>query len=175
MTNNNTLVSNAPGNDIPVVGIVVGLFSLVTVYYLLLIFAFKKSWKKLSVSYGIIIILLIIVVLISRYYFIFFNNYTEYFIADYPNRTSRNEPTNNNTDYMNHTAFTTNPFSNGFNIDNMCKTSTPNKLDHDDIAWKCRVRDIFKQDSFTLKTTEDDVKSSIKYPLKYDGIYTLDK
>jgi hypothetical protein len=169
----NNLLSNYPGSDMPVVAIVIALFALVTVYYGLLIIGFGRSWKKLITSYTVIIVLLIIVLLISQYYFLYFNNYAENFIADYPVKTTRNEQQNDNTDYMNHTAFTKNTFASGFNVDNMCKSSTSNKLDHDDIAWKCRVRDIFKQDSFTLKTTEDDVQSSVKYPLKYDGIYDL--
>ena len=76
----NNLLSNAPGNDLPVVSIVIALFLLVTVYYALLLSAFKMPFKKLIVSYAIIIILLIVILLISRYYFNFFGAY-ETFIA----------------------------------------------------------------------------------------------
>lgn len=159
----------------PVIGIVVALFALVTTYYALLIAAFNRPWKKLIISYTIIIVLLIIILLISQYYLSIFNTYNETFIADYPRKTKRNEQSNNNTDHMNHTAFTQNPFSSGFNVDKMCETTTPNKTNHNDISWKCRVRDIFKHDTFSLKTTENDVKSSVDFPLKYDGIYTLNE
>jgi uncharacterized protein YjeT (DUF2065 family) len=169
----NNLLSNYPGSDMPVVVIVMALFALVTVYYGLLIVGFGRSWKKLITSYTVIVALLILILLISQYYFLYFNNYAENFIADYPANTTRNEHKNDNNYYMNHVAFTKNPFSSGFNVDTMCKSSTSKKIDHDDIAWKCSVRNIYKQDSFTLKPTEDDVKSSVKYPLKYDGIFNL--
>jgi hypothetical protein len=165
----NNLLSNYPGSDMPIVGIVIALFSLITVYYAILITAFDRSWTKLIVSYTFIVILLTLVLLISQYYFVFFNNYTENFIADYrSNTTAINKQTNEDTKHMNHTAFTTNPFAVDFNVDEMCNKFSPG------ISWKCSVRDAYKQDTFSLKTTEDDVNSSIKYPLKYDGIYTLD-
>jgi hypothetical protein len=171
------LLSNYPGKDIPVIGIVIALFALVTTYYGLLIFSFNKSWKKLIVSYSFIIVLLIIILLISQYYLVYFKNYTETFIADYlPNKVSDGNNKNNNNSNnsnMTHVAFTQNPFSKVFNIDKMCSTGNPNQIDQDDISWKCRVRKLFNQDTFSLKTTENDIPSSVKYPLKYDGIYSL--
>lgn len=164
-------MTNLYNTDIPIISIVVALFALITVYYGLLIIGFGRSWNKLIVSYTIIIILLIMILLISQYYL---SNFTEQFIANYTTKTSRNVHINDNTDYMNKTAFTQNPFASGFNIDDMCKSTTSNKLDHDDISWKCRVRDVFNKNSVSLKTTEDDVNSSVKYPLKYDGIHSLD-
>ena len=55
----------------------------------------------------------------------------------------------------------------------MCESKDMNVLDREDISWKCRVRDEYNHDSFSLKTQEDEAESSIQYKLKYDGIYDI--
>ena len=177
----NNLLSNSPGNDLPVVSIVIALFLLVSVYYGLLLYAFKMPFKKLIVSYAIIIILLIVILLISRYYFTFFGTY-ESFIADYKYKENSNENSNenlnkNNTHTPDYLTFTQYPFAPIYNVDKMCKNATKSKIDRDDIGWKCRIRDEFGQDSFSLKTSANDAgkDSSVQYSLKYDGIFNLQK
>ena len=171
----NNLLSNAPGNDLPVVSIVLALFLLVTVYYGLLFSAFKMPFKKLIVSYAIIIVLLIVILLISRYYFTFFGTY-ETFIADYKYKENINKNNKNNNgdneNTPNYLTFTQSPFAPIYDVDKMCETTTK-----DDIGWKCRIRDDYKQDSFSLKTSANDAgkEASVQYDLKYDGIFNLDK
>ena len=175
----NNLLSNAPGNDLPVVSIVIALFLLVTVYYALLLSAFKMPFKKLIVSYAIIIILLIVILLISRYYFTFFGTY-ETFIADYKYKGDSNEHNknkNDNTHTPKYLTFTQNPFAPIYDIDKMCEKATNSEIDRDDIGWKCRIRDEFGQDSFSLKTSANEAgkEASVQYDLKYDGIFNLKK
>ena len=175
----NNLLSNSPGNDLPVVSIVIALFLLVSVYYGLLLYAFKMPFKKLIVSYAIIIILLIVILLISRYYFTFFGTY-ESFIADYKynrNSNENNKINNNNTHAPNYLTFTQNPFAPIYDVDNMCENATKGEIDRDDIGWKCRIRDEYKQDSFSLKTSANEAgkEASVQYNLKYDGIFNLQK
>ena len=167
----NNLLSNAPGNDLPVVSIVIALFLLVTVYYALLLSAFKMPFKKLIVSYAIIIILLIVILLISRYYFTFFGTY-ETFIADYKykgntNENNKNEDNGNTPNYL---TLTQSPFAPIYDVDKMCENATKS-----DIGWKCRIRDNYKQDSFSLKTSANEAgkEASVQYDLKYDGIFNL--
>ena len=178
----NNLLSNAPGNDLPVVSIVIALFLLVTVYYALLLSAFKMPFKKLIVSYAIIIILLIVILLISRYYFNFFGAY-ETFIADYKfkrnsNKNNKNNKNiNNNTHTPDYLTFTQNPFAPIYDVDKMCENATKSEIDRDDIGWKCRIRNDFGQDSFSLKTSANEAgkEASVQYDLKYDGIFNLKK
>lgn len=176
----NNLLSNSPGNDLPVVSIVIALFLLVSVYHGLLLYAFKMPFKKLIVSYAIIIILLIVILLISRYYFTFFGTY-ESFIADYKYKRNSNENNKNKNDNDTHTpkylTLTQNPFAPIYDVDKMCKKATKSEIDRDDIGWKCRVRDDFGQDSFSLKTSanESGKEASVQYELKYDGIFDLEK
>jgi len=176
----NNLLSNAPGNDLPVVSIVIALFLLVSVYYALLLYAFKMPFKKLIVSYAIIIVLLIVILLISRYYFTFFGTY-ETFIADYKYKGNSNENNKNKNDNDNDThtpkylTFTQNPFAPIYDVDKMCENATKSEIDRDDIGWKCRIRDEFGQDSFSLKTSANEAgkESSVQYDLKYDGVFDL--
>ena len=175
----NNLLSNAPGNDLPVVSIVIALFLLVTVYYALLLSAFKMPFKKLIVSYAIIIILLIVILLISRYYFTFFGTY-ETFIADYKykgNSNENNKNNNNNSHTPNHLTLTQSPFAPIYDVDKMCENATKSEIDRDDIGWKCRIRNDFGQDSFSLKTSANEAgkEASVQYDLKYDGIFDLKK
>jgi hypothetical protein len=171
----NNLLSNAPGNDLPVVSIVIALFLLVTVYYALLLSAFKMPFKKLIVSYAIIIILLIVILLISRYYFTFFGTY-ETFIADYKYSGDSNE-NKKNKNTPNHLTLTQSPFAPIYDVDKMCEKATNSEIDRDDIGWKCRVRDEYGQDSFSLKTSANEAgkEASVQYDLKYDGIFNLKK
>lgn len=172
----NNLLSNSPGNDLPVVSIVIALFLLISIYYGLLFTAFKMPFKKLIVSYAIIIILLIVILLISRYYFTFFGTY-ESFIADYKTESNENNKNDNNTNTPKYLTLTQNPFAPIYDVDKMCEKSTPGNLDHDDIGWKCRIRDEYGHDTFSLKTStnESGKKSSVQYDLKYDGIFDLEK
>lgn len=171
----NNLLSNAPGNDLPVVSIVIALFLLVTVYYALLLSAFKMPFKKLIVSYAIIIILLIVILLISRYYFTFFGTY-ETFIADYKYKGNTNENNKNKNEDNEHTpnylTLTQSPFAPIYDVDKMCENATKG-----DVGWKCRIRDNYKQDSFSLKTSANEAgqEASVQYDLKYDGIFDLKK
>jgi hypothetical protein len=175
----NNLLSNAPGNDLPVVSIVIALFLLVTVYYALLLSAFKMPFKKLIVSYAIIIVLLILILLISRYYFTFFGTY-ETFIADYKYKGNSNETNNNNnikndTHTPEHLTLTQSPFAPIYDVDKMCENATKSEIDRNDIGWKCRIRDEFGQDSFSLKTSANEAgkEASVQYDLKYDGVFDL--
>jgi hypothetical protein len=177
----NNLLSNAPGNDLPVVSIVIALFLLVTVYYALLLAAFKMPFKKLIVSYAIIIVLLIVILLISRYYFTFFGTY-ETFIADYKykgysNENNKNNKNKDNKNTPNHLTLTQSPFAPIYDVDKMCEKATNRDIDRDDIGWKCRIRDEFGQDSFSLKTSANEAgkEASVQYDLKYDGIFNLKK
>jgi hypothetical protein len=177
----NNLLSNAPGNDLPVVSIVIALFLLVTVYYALLLAAFKMPFKKLIVSYAIIIVLLIVILLISRYYFTFFGTY-ETFIADYKykgdsNEHNKNNKNKDNKNTPNHLTLTQSPFAPIYDVDKMCEKATNRDIDRDDIGWKCRIRDEFGQDSFSLKTSANEAgkEASVQYDLKYDGIFNLKK
>ena len=169
----NNLLSNAPGNDLPVVSIVIALFLLVTVYYTLLLSAFKMPFKKLIVSYAIIIVLLIVILLISRYYFTFFGTY-ETFIADYKYKGNTNENNKNKNEDNEHTpnylTLTQSPFAPIYDVDKMCENATKG-----DVGWKCRIRDNYKQDSFSLKTSANEAgkEASVQYDLKYDGIFNL--
>ena len=54
----------------------------------------------------------------------------------------------------------------------MCETLTKG-----DIGWKCRIRDEFGHDSFSLKTSANEAgkEASGQYELKYDGIFNLKK
>ena len=174
----NNLLSNAPGNDLSVVSIVIALFLLVTVYYALLLVSFKMPFKKLIVSYAIIIVLLIVILLISRYYFNFFGTY-ESFIADYKYREGSNKNNNaNNTNNTNnnnapeHLNLTQSPFAPIHDVDQMCENTTKG-----DIGWKCRIRDDYKQDSFSLQTSTNEAgkEASVQFDLKYDGIFSLNK
>ena len=176
----NKLLSNAPGNDLPVVSVVIALFSLVTVYYALLLITFKTPFNKLIVSYAIIIILLIVILLISRYYFTFFGTY-ETFIADYKyngntneNNKNKNEENENTPNYL---TLTQSPFAPIYDVDKMCENATKSDINRSDIGWKCRIRDDFKQDSFSLKTSTNEAgkEASVQYDLKYDGIFNLKK
>lgn len=167
-----TLLSNSPGSDLPVVSVVIALFLLVTVYYGLLLFGLKMPVNKLLVSYSIIIILLITILLISRYYFTFFKTF-ESFIADYKHANT-NKNINKHIDTPSHLKYTNNPFASIYDVDNMCQTSTQHKMDRNNIGWKCRVRNDFGHDALELKSN-DNTKSSIKYKLKYDGIYDVEQ
>ena len=173
----NNLLSNSPGHELPVVSIAIALFLLVTIYYGLLWYTFKMPFKKLIVSYSIIIILLIIILLISRYYFTFFGTY-ESFIANFKSSHKSNEKQNKKTDAdtdMTHPHFTKSPFSSTFNVDEMCKEATPHKLDRNNISWKCRVRNEYGHDSFSLETSANEAgkEASVQYKLKYDGIQDI--
>jgi hypothetical protein len=57
----------------------------------------------------------------------------------------------------------------------MCEKSTPHNIDRDNISWKCRVRDEFGHDSFSLKTSANEAgeEASVQYDLKYDGIFDI--
>ena len=57
----------------------------------------------------------------------------------------------------------------------MCENATKSEIDRDDIGWKCRIRNDFGQDSFSLKTSANEAgnESSVQYDLKYDGIFDL--
>jgi hypothetical protein len=175
----NNLLTNSPGNDLPVVSIVIALFFLVTIYYGLLLQAFKMPFKKLIVSYSIIIILLIIILLISRYYFTFFGTY-ESFIANFKSSHNSNLKQNKEIDVdtdtnLTHPHFTKSPFSTMYDVDEMCKEATPHKLDRNNISWKCRVRNEYGHDSFSLETSANEAgkESSVQYKLKYDGILDI--
>ena len=174
----NNLLSNSPGNDLPVVSIVIALFLLVTIYYGLLLNVFKMPFKKLIVSYSIIIILLIIILLISRYYFTFFGTY-ESFIANFKSSHNSNKTQNKETDTditdMTHPYFTKSPFSTIYDVDEMCKEATPYKLDRNNISWKCRVRNDYGHNSFSLETSANEAgkEASVQYKLKYDGILDI--
>jgi uncharacterized membrane protein YwzB len=172
----NRLLTNSPGNDLPVVSIVIALFLLVTVYYALLFTTFNLPVKKLVVSYAIIIILLITILLISRYYLTFFNTY-ETFIANYTSHSNNDGNKNKNNGkhekLTDHLVFKQSPFAPIYDVDKMCESKDMNVLDREDISWKCRVRDDYGHDSFSLKPQEDEVESSIQYKLKYDGIYDI--
>ena len=178
----NTLLSNLPNDNMYFTGIVVGLFALVTVYFGILLGAFKKPFKSLIVPYIIIIFLLILVILISNYYTVLYENFTcsnKDIFAGYMNKDKvpqNCEDANKKTNQLkldNNFMQSKTPFADIFNVDGMCKTATPNKLDHDDISWKCRVRKTFGQNSFDLTTAADDVPNDIKVPLKYDGIHNI--
>ena len=173
------MANNSEEGDLSVVAVVIALFLLVTTYYALLMKSFKMPFNKLIVSYAIIIVLLITILLISRYYFTFFNTY-ETFIADYHasdmtytnNKNNKNNKKNKN-EHMSHLNFTNNPFSSSFNIDKMCQTSEQDKLDKNNIGWKCRVRNDFGHDAFSFETNDENKKSSIQYKFKYDGIHDV--
>ena len=173
----NKVLSNYPNNQIPFTGLIVALFTLVTIYFMLLLIAFKKPFHKMIVSYTIIVILLTTVVLVSKYYTVLYEGFIhgksiihEGFIADYPQK----KVTNEEEDKLNKSfTLSKTPFASIYNVDNMCSTSTVENLDHDDISWKCRVRDTFNPDSFSLHTSADDIPKTLKYSLKYDGIYDI--
>ena len=168
------LLSNSPGSDLPVVSVVIALFLLVTVYYGLLYTTLRMPIKKLVVSYSIIILLLITILLISRYYFSFFKTF-ESFIDDYKHNNTTgtvNNINNINTNNLSHLNYTNNPFASIYDVDNMCQTSTQNKMDRNNIGWKCRVRNDFGHNALEVKSN-DNTKSSIKYKLKYDGIHDV--
>ena len=186
-TTSNSIVSNASSTfyskNLPIY-IVAALFLLVTSYYTILLLSFKMPINKLIVSYSIIIVLLITILVISRYYFIFFGTY-ETFIADYKKSLKSNNNNNNNNKNKNknknnetlssYSSLTLSPFAPIYDVDKMCSEATPDHIDHDDISWKCCVRDDYGHDKFSLKTSANEAgkESSAQYKLKYDGIYDI--
>ena len=166
----NRALSNYPNNGVAFTGVAIALFAFITVYYILLYFVTGKSLSKLIVTYSLVIILLITIILISKYYTVLY----EGFIADYvPESSVEYSNISEQKNINKRFPFSKTPFSELYNVDKMCETSSDNKVDHDNISWKCRVRKIFKPDTFSLKTSANEVPDKMKFPLKYDGIYEL--
>lgn len=171
----NKYLSNYPDKNINFTIVVIGLFLLVTVYFVFLIVGFKRPWQKLIPPYAIIIILLILIMVISNYYNVLHENFKNYGNITY----SKIEPFKSqceNISYLQQEKLNGNlhlsktPLANIFNIDKMCSDHDP-PLDKE-IGWKCEAHQKQKG-QYKLNTAADNVLSSIRYPLKYDGIFQI--
>lgn len=181
--------------------IALALFILVTAYFGMLYMSFGKKLNELIVPYVLILLVLVIIILIGNFRTIIYENYENYKlfpnlrpvythdgnILDHQQKMEKemkimidsdkfkqcDKETPNVDKEFKHSK---KPLSKIYNIDELCddtKCAKIDKLYHPYLKEQCKQRDIKKLKDNSLLDDSEKVMSSVKFPLRYDGIYNI--